>query len=99
MAPTDDYSAMLQVYNGFAVEQMAWTSTVGDLWRSGGDIRPKWSSIVANLNANNRWAPNGRPGHYNDADMLEIGNGELTMAEQRSHFALWCVFETYLLVV
>ena len=63
---------------------------VGDLWRSGGDIRPIWRSIMANAHANNHWAPNARPGHYNDADMLEVGNGDLTVAEQRSHFAL-CV--------
>ena len=67
-----------------AVSQMAWVSGVGDLWRSSNDIRPVWGSILANARLSNTWAPNARPGHYNDADELEIGNGQLTLAEQRS---------------
>lgn len=87
--PIDYYSyEPFQVYGANAVPQMAWVSTVGDLWRTGGDIRAVWRSILANAHANNKWAPNGVPGHYNDADMLEVGNGDLTLAEQRSHFAL-----------
>lgn len=40
-----------------------------------------------NAHVNDKWAVNGKPGHYNDADMLEVGNGNsLTLAEQRSHF-------------
>ena len=87
--PIDYYSyEPFQVYGANAVSQMAWVSSVGDLWRTGGDIRAMWRSILANAHANNKWAPNGVPGHYNDADMLEVGNGDLTLAEQRSHFAL-----------
>eukprot|EP00041_Stephanoeca_diplocostata_P008679 m.128482 g.128482 ORF g.128482 m.128482 type:complete len:489 (+) comp17429_c0_seq15:1291-2757(+) len=55
-------------------------------------------SVLGNAHGNDRWAPNGRPGHYNDADMLEIGNGALTVAEQRSHFALWCVMKSPLII-
>jgi alpha-galactosidase len=87
-----------QVYNGVAIQEMGWTATVGDLWRTGGDIRPVWKSIMSNAHANDHWAPNGRPGHYNDADMLEIGNGQLTLAEQRAHFSLWCVQKSPLII-
>lgn len=87
-----------QVYNSLAIEQMTWTATVGDLWRSGSDIRPQWKSIVNNMHSNNKWAPNGKPGHYNDADMLEIGNGDFTLAEQRSHFAIWCLMKSPLII-
>jgi hypothetical protein len=73
-------------------------NTVGNSWRTGGDIRPQWSSIIHNALGNDRWASNARPGHYNDADMLEIGNGNLTLAEQRSHFALWCIMKSPLLI-
>ena len=42
---------------------------------------------MGNAHANDEWAVNGKPGHYNDAAMLEVGNGNsLTLAEQRSHF-------------
>jgi alpha-galactosidase len=87
-----------QVYTSIAVPEMGWTASVGDLWRTGGDIRPMWKSILSNAHANNHWAPNSRPGHYNDADMLEIGNGHLTVAEQRAHFALWCLMKSPLII-
>jgi alpha-galactosidase len=31
------------------------------------------------------------PGHWNDPDMLEVGNGGMTTAEYRSHFSLWAM--------
>jgi alpha-galactosidase len=31
------------------------------------------------------------PGHWNDPDMLEVGNEGLTFAESRAHFSLWCI--------
>jgi alpha-galactosidase len=31
------------------------------------------------------------PGHWNDPDMLEVGNAGLTFAESRAHFSLWCL--------
>ena len=31
------------------------------------------------------------PGSFNDPDMLEVGNGELTYSENRAHFSLWCI--------
>lgn len=37
-------------------------------------------------------------GAWNDPDMLEIGNGNLTIAESRSHFALWCFVKAPLIL-
>jgi hypothetical protein len=37
-----------QIYSAGAVEQMAWVSGVGGLWRSSNDIVPSWKSILAN---------------------------------------------------
>ena len=87
-----------QIYGAGAVPQMAWVAGVGDLWRSSNDIVASWKSILANAQLTNKWAPNARPGHYNDADELEIGNGHLTLAEQRSHFALWCLIKSPLII-
>jgi alpha-galactosidase len=36
--------------------------------------------------------PYAGPGHWNDPDMLEVGNGGLTPAENRAHFSFWCLF-------
>lgn len=87
-----------QIYAPGAVTQMSWVTGVGDLWRSSNDIRPQWKSVLENAFLTNTWAPNARAGHYNDADELEIGNGQLTLAEQRSHFALWCVMKSPLII-
>lgn len=35
---------------------------------------------------------------HNDPDMLEVGNGDLTLAECRSHFALWAMMKSPLLI-
>jgi alpha-galactosidase len=37
------------------------------------------------------------PGHWNDPDMLEVGNGKLTLAENRTHFSLWAILAAPLL--
>jgi alpha-galactosidase len=36
--------------------------------------------------------PYAGPGHWNDPDMLEVGNGGLSTAESRAHFSFWCLF-------
>ena len=87
-----------QIYGAGAVPQMAWVAGVGDLWRSSNDIVATWKSILANAHLTDAWSPNQVPGHYNDADELEIGNGQLTLAEQRSHFALWCLMKSPLII-
>lgn len=76
-----------------------------DLWRTGGDIQARWSSIMANLDRQDLMSPvqNAGPdgagiGHYNDPDMLQIGNIGLTIVEQRSHMALWCLLGGPLLI-
>ena len=37
------------------------------------------------------------PGHWNDPDMLEVGNG-MTAAEDRAHFTLWCMMAAPLIL-
>jgi alpha-galactosidase len=39
-----------------------------------------------------------RPGAWNDADMLEIGNGGMTIEEERTHFALWAISKAPLII-
>jgi len=41
---------------------------------------------------------NNHPGHFNDPDMLQVGNVGLTLVEQRSHFACWCLLGGPLLI-
>ena len=57
-----------------------------DVWRTGGDIQARWSSIMANLDANDAMAAvqNTHPGHHNDPDMLQVGNVGLSHTEQQA---------------
>lgn len=75
-----------------------WGSSAGNLWRTTPDIRPQWSSVVAIYEVNvNLWKSAG-PGGWNDPDMLEVGNGNLTYEENKSHFALWCMMAAPLIL-
>lgn len=61
----------------------------GNLWRTTGDIEDKWNSMIRNGLAQLPIAKYIRPGHWNDPDMLEIGNGGMTNEEYRTHMSLW----------
>jgi alpha-galactosidase len=61
----------------------------GNLWRTTGDIQDNWESMSRiGFGQDGREKVAG-PGHWNDPDMLEIGNGGMTDAEYRTHFSLW----------
>jgi alpha-galactosidase len=68
-----------------------WAAPVGNLWRTTGDIEPTFRRIKAILDAQVGLEGYAGPGHWNDPDMLEVGNGPLTLAESRAHFSLWCM--------
>ena len=76
-----------------------WGAQVGgNLWRTTGDIRDTWESmshIGFDLQAD--LAPYAGPGHWNDPDMLEIGNGGMTNTEYRTHMSLWSLLAAPLL--
>ncbi|WP_235512631.1 glycoside hydrolase family 27 protein [Sphingomonas sp. Leaf17] len=75
-----------------------WASKIGNMWRTTGDITDKWSGkynyslgIVTIVDRNEPLWPYAGPGHWNDPDMLEVGNGGMTATEYRSHFSLWAM--------
>ncbi|MGN6593571.1 MAG: glycoside hydrolase family 27 protein [Terriglobales bacterium] len=69
-----------------------WGAAVGgNLWRTTGDIEDNYASMARNgFSQNGREAAAG-PGHWNDPDMLEIGNGGMSAAEYRTHMSLWAM--------
>ena len=69
----------------------------GNLWRTTGDIEPKWDRIYDLLEQQSGLASYAGPGHWNDPDMLEVGNGKLSLAENRSHFSMWTMLAAPLL--
>ena len=75
-----------------------WARGVGQLWRTTGDIascfdcKKKWQTGWKTLlDQNAELYSYAGPGHWNDPDMLEVGNRPMTLAESRAHFSLWCM--------
>ncbi|NUQ96776.1 MAG: alpha-galactosidase [Streptomyces sp.] len=66
-----------------------WGANVGNSWRTTGDINASYSSMLSIFHSNVGLASYAGPGHWNDPDMLEIGNGSLTTTENQSEFSLW----------
>jgi len=69
----------------------------GNLWRTTGDINDSWGSMIGNVEKQVPTAPYAGPGHWNDPDMLEIGNGHMTDDEYRTHMSLWALVAAPLL--
>lgn len=78
-----------------------WAENVGELWRTTGDI----SAVYDGYLDHGTWKQTGvmpivdlqkglrkyaGPGHWNDPDMLEVGNG-MSVPEDRTHFSMWCM--------
>ncbi|WP_425556883.1 glycoside hydrolase family 27 protein [Kitasatospora saccharophila] len=66
-----------------------WGAGTGNSWRTTGDINASYSSMLSIFHANVQLAPYAGPGHWNDPDMLEVGNGSLSDTESRTEFSLW----------
>jgi alpha-galactosidase len=85
-----------------------WGTSVGHLWRTSGDItncwdceedHGTWSSwgVLRTVNMRNDIRQFAGPDHWNDPDMMEVGNG-MTLQEDRSHFTLWCMLAAPLIM-
>jgi alpha-galactosidase len=76
-----------------------WGAKVGgNSWRTTGDIRDTWESMShIGFDQQLELAPYAGPGHWNDPDMLEIGNGGMTTTEYRTHMSLWSLLAAPLL--
>ena len=78
-----------------------WAQNVGNLWRTTGDISDDFGTkkkahdwehpMLQLLDWNEPLWPFAGPGHWNDPDMLEVGNGGMSTVEYRSHFSLWAM--------
>ena len=82
-----------------------WARDVGNLWRTTGDIQDCWDckrdwggmGVVHILDLQDGLESYAGPGHWNDPDMLEVGNGGMTATEYRAHFSLWCLLSAPLM--
>jgi alpha-galactosidase len=69
----------------------------GNLWRTTSDIRDSWDSMAKIGFDQDPLASWAGPGHWNDPDMLEIGNGGMNDTEYRTHMSLWAMLAAPLL--
>jgi alpha-galactosidase len=82
-----------------------WAGPIGNMWRATGDIQDCWSckkdwggnGVTAILDLVDPLYSYAGPGHFNDPDMLEVGNGGLTTEENRAHFSMWALLAAPLL--
>ncbi|KAE8356687.1 putative alpha-galactosidase B [Aspergillus coremiiformis] len=75
-----------------------WANATGNSWRTTGDITPDWSRIAEIANENSFLMNYVDFWSHPDPDMLEVGNGDLTIEENRAHFALWAAMKSPLII-
>lgn len=88
-----------------------WAQSVGHSWRTTGDIYNcfsckhdhggyySWGALnILDMRDQDELRKAAGPDHWNDMDMLEVGNGGLTLDEERTHFALWAILNSPLLL-
>jgi alpha-galactosidase len=81
-------------------------SKLANCWRTTGDIRDNWDSMSKKGFGEDKWAPYQAPGHWNDPDMLVVGQvgwgaphpTKLTPDEQYTHITMWCVLSAPMLL-
>ena len=85
-----------------------WAKGIGDSWRIGPDIWCSFDStrvfptyiqcsVIDCINRNDSLRSYAGPGHWNDPDMLEVGNG-LSANQDRAHFTMWCMMASPLIL-
>jgi alpha-galactosidase len=68
----------------------SWGPQVGaNLWRTTGDITDRYDAMTRIGFSQSSLAKFAGPGHWNDPDMLEVGNGGMSIDEYKTHFSLW----------
>jgi alpha-galactosidase len=73
------------------------THVGGNVWRTTGDIADRWASMEEIGFKQIDIAQYEEPGHFNDPDMLEVGNGGMTTPEYQTHMTLWSLLSAPLL--
>lgn len=74
-----------------------WAVDIADSWRISGDINNKFESILNIIDKNADLWKYSSPGHINDMDMLQVGRG-MSYEEDKSHFTMWCIMNSPLLL-
>lgn len=96
-------SMLLSISNWGLGSPWSWAPGMGDLWRTTGDYSwygapgNYWWAVNTVVNLNATLARFAHPGAWNDPDVLLVGTGFLTVAQERSQFSLWSMMAAPLL--
>jgi alpha-galactosidase len=71
------------------IDAWEWAAPVANLWRTTPDSEDNYGSILANFEGTAGLYRHGRPGAWNDPDLLQIGNGGSSLLEYQTEFSLW----------
>lgn len=74
-----------------------WVHDVAFSWRTTVDINNSWNSVKGIIAENLYMSAYATDGHFNDMDMLEVGRS-LTTEEDKTHFGMWCIMNSPLLI-
>lgn len=78
-----------------------WAADFAGSWRISHDIRNQFKGhlgVVDVLRHNLYLSAYASPGHFNDMDMMQIGRNTMTVDEEKSHFGLWCIMSSPMLI-
>ncbi len=101
----------LSLSNSAPLDRAPQLSQLAQAWRTTGDIHDNWAAVSSIAQAQQKWAPFTKPGHWNDPDMLQVGvlgvpnsfnaagkPSGLTPNEQYSQVSLWSLFSAPLIL-
>ena len=74
-----------------------WVCDIADSWRTGGDLFRNFNDVMGQIDNIKTLAKYNTPGHVNDLDMMQVGNG-MSYEEDKSHFSMWCMMSTPLML-
>ena len=92
---------ILSLCNWGSANVRAWGKDFGTTWRTSNDIDPTWGRMLHNFDSIATRELYAGPGHWNDPDMLEVGNGAFDAAhtiEAQAHMSLWAIASAPLII-
>jgi len=92
---------VLSLCNWGTANVRSWGKDVGTMWRTSNDMAPRWTNMLHSFDSVATRELYAGPGHWNDPDMLEVGNGAFDnnhLLQARAHFSLWAIEAAPLLI-
>lgn len=74
-----------------------WVIDIADSWRVSQDLQPTFRSIVSAINKTKDLWKYSSDTKFNDLDIMQLGNG-LNEQEERTHFSMWCMLNSPILL-